>query len=226
MILTEHDGEPVPGLPEELPRGERLLWQGAPDWRVLAVSVFHVRKVALYFGLLMAWRLVSGLSDGESLWTALGATALLAPLGAAALGLLCGLAWLTARTTLYSITGKRLVVRFGIALPMTVNLPFALIESASLRRRADGSGDIPLILKRGQRIAYLHIWPHVRPWHFTRPEPMLRGLREVEGVATILGDALAADAGQAAAGQAAAGTPAQARPARPREAGGLAPAAS
>ena len=45
----EHEFEAAPGLPEPLPAGERILWQGAPDWRALAVHVFHVRKLAAYF---------------------------------------------------------------------------------------------------------------------------------------------------------------------------------
>ena len=35
--MSEFDTEPVPGLPEQLPEGERLRWQGAPKWAALAV---------------------------------------------------------------------------------------------------------------------------------------------------------------------------------------------
>jgi len=31
-------GEPVRGLPEKLPAGERILWQGMPDWHPLIGS--------------------------------------------------------------------------------------------------------------------------------------------------------------------------------------------
>ena len=31
---------------EQLPKGERVLWHGAPDWKALAMHVFHVRAVA------------------------------------------------------------------------------------------------------------------------------------------------------------------------------------
>ena len=48
--MSEHDFEPIRGLPGPLPEGETILWQGAPDWRVLAVQAFHVRAVAIYFG--------------------------------------------------------------------------------------------------------------------------------------------------------------------------------
>ncbi len=33
--VSEHEFEPIPGLPERLPAGERMLWQGRP-WRALA----------------------------------------------------------------------------------------------------------------------------------------------------------------------------------------------
>ena len=63
---------PVPtsvprGLPERLPEGERLLWQGAPDWRRLALHVFHVRGLALYFAGIIAYCLVSAIVDGTPL---------------------------------------------------------------------------------------------------------------------------------------------------------------
>ena len=50
----EHEWEAAPGLPSALPAGERVVWQGAPDWRSLAVHAFHVRKVAIYFALMLA----------------------------------------------------------------------------------------------------------------------------------------------------------------------------
>jgi hypothetical protein len=31
--------EPIRGLPEQLPEGEHILWQGAPDPRVLAREI-------------------------------------------------------------------------------------------------------------------------------------------------------------------------------------------
>ncbi len=41
--------EPIRGLPEMPPEGERILWQGSPDWRALAWRVFHIREVTFYF---------------------------------------------------------------------------------------------------------------------------------------------------------------------------------
>ena len=34
----EHEFEAQPGLPEKLPRGEVILWQGAPNWKAHRVS--------------------------------------------------------------------------------------------------------------------------------------------------------------------------------------------
>ena len=33
--------EPIPGLPEKLPEGERILWQGSPSARALVIHAFH-----------------------------------------------------------------------------------------------------------------------------------------------------------------------------------------
>lgn len=179
------------GLPEALPRGERVLWEGAPAWRNVAIRIFHVRKVALYFGALLAWQVTSKLSDGAAVAEALTATVALASLSVFAVGLLCLIAWLTSRTTLYTITDRRVVMRVGIVLTITFNLPFRTVASAGLRTWSDGSGDIPLSLAGSDRIAYLHLWPHARPWHVKRPEPMLRCVADAAQVAGILARALA-----------------------------------
>ena len=193
---SEYEFEPVRGLPEALPAGESMLWQGEPDAAALARRAFHVRAVAIYFGLLVAWRLAAGVADGEPFGTTIVAALWLAALAAAAVGVLVALAWFTARTTVYTITTRRIVIRFGIALPMTVNIPFRIVASAGLKRYPDGNGDIPLVLVPGERLGYLLMWPHARPWRIARPEPMLRGIAHVAVVARLLAGALAAAANQ------------------------------
>jgi len=190
----EHDFEPVPGLPEPLPQGERMLWQGAPDARSLARRVFHVRKVAVYFGVVGALQVATALADGESLREALGGLALLVSVAALAIGLLVLLAQLSARTTLYTITDRRVVMRVGIVLTMTFNLPFARIASAGLRQHGDGTGDLPLELGEAS-IGYAHLWPHARPWRLARPEPMLRCVPDALRVGRLLSDAWAQTTG-------------------------------
>ncbi|WP_448585235.1 photosynthetic complex putative assembly protein PuhB [Thermaurantiacus sp.] len=182
MAVIEHEAEPIPGLPGRLPPGERILWQGRPDWRHLARSAFHVRLVGAYFAILVVIGVLSG--------SFLGALLTLAA-GLAGVGLLLGLAILFARATIYTITSRRLVIRSGVALPLCVNLPMVQVETARLNARPDGSGDIALALKPEARAGYLLLWPHVRPWRFARPEPMLRGLADVRPVADLLARALA-----------------------------------
>ena len=160
--------EPVPGLPALPPEGETILWQGGPDWRGLAWRAFHLREVTCYFGALVAAQPVLALVQGTPLAATLLPMTWLTLAGSVAAGLLAGLAFLAARGTVYTITSRRLVLRFGIALPMTINLPFALVAQAGLKLRRGGSGDIPVGLVPGERISYIVLWPHARPWRLAR----------------------------------------------------------
>lgn len=203
--MTEYDEEPVPGLPEALPPGETILWQGAPDWRVLARDAFHWRKVAVYFGALMLWRVAEGLSAGSAaVDIALDAAGLL-PFALAAIGLLLGLARVSANSTLYTVTNRRVVMRIGVAISMSINIPFTRIETVAVQPLRDGQGNVALALTgQGERIAYLHLWPHARPWRVGRPQPLLRGIADAVAVAETLSRAISASA-PALASQAAAG---------------------
>ena len=188
--VGEHEYEAEPGLPAPLPAGERLLWRGAPDWRLLARRGFHWRKLAAYFGVLIAWRAITMVADGLTLGTALASTLWTVPLAALALGFIALLAWLVASNTVYTLTDRRVVMRVGIVLTVTFNLPLRRIEAARLQTLPGGAGDIALVLNPDDRIGYLHLWPHARPWHFTRTEPMLRALPDAAAVAQLLADAL------------------------------------
>ncbi|MFD2184438.1 photosynthetic complex putative assembly protein PuhB [Rhodoplanes azumiensis] len=177
-------------LPEPLPQGESILWRGGPRARPLAVHVFHVRLVAIYFAALLIWRGVTSWQDTGSLLEASVSVLWVSPLALAGLGLLGLFAYLVSRTTTYTITNRRLVFQFGVAFPMTLNLPFKQIGSAALKRHADGTGDIPVSLVGATKIAYLVLWPHARPWHLRRPEPMMRAVPEAASLAAILAGAL------------------------------------
>ena len=187
MIAQEHEIEPIPGLPGDLPKGEALVWQGSPNGRSLALRALHVRKIAIYCALISAWNLGLALAEGASL-----VSPLLWSLGLSAglIAMLAGFAWASARSTLYSITTKRVVIRSGVALPITVNLPLAKVEAAALKVHGDGTGDIPLKLTEDERVSYLILWPSVRPWRLKAPEPMLRAIPEPEFVAGKLTSAL------------------------------------
>ena len=212
----EHDFEPVPGLPQRLPAGEQLLWQGAPDTRALALRAFHARKVAVYFAAVGAVQFATALADGDSVRDALAGLSVLAALAATAVGLLVLIAHLSARSTLYTITDRRVVMRIGIVLTVTFNLPFARIVSADVRRHADGTVDLPLALHADDAIGWAHLWPHARPWRVRRPEPMLRGVPDGERVAVLLAQAWAAATGGTARAAADAAT-------GPRPAGAVSP---
>ncbi len=198
--MGEYDFEPVPGLPAELPPGESLLWQGRPAWWALARRAMRVVPVGVYFIALAAWRGAAVLAEGQGWALALRNASLLLLLGAIAIGVLCLLAWLAARATVYSITSARVLIRHGIALPMALNLPLSKVHSASLRAHADGTGDIALQLLRGERIGYFLTWPHVRPFHYLQPQPSLRALPDARRAAEALEGALLASLAQPRAG--------------------------
>ena len=179
----EHEFEPQYGLPERLPAGEHILWQASPDFATLARRVFHIRKLTCYFTLLMAYMVISTLWEGGSLVQALVSLKWLAPLTIVGLCSVALLAWLTARNTVYTLTDKRIVMRLGIVLTVTFNLPLKSLSAAALRRHADGFGDITLALAGSDRIAWLQLWPSVRPWRFNKPEPMLRSVADAQAVA-------------------------------------------
>ena len=180
----EHEFEAAPGLPEPLPSGERMLWQGAPDWKRLAIHAFHVRKLAVYFAAMLAVQWLYLLGDPQA--------ALLRPLltsvvmATLALSLLTATAWFSAHSTLYTLTDRRVIMRVGIVLTLTFNLPLRQITGASLKPQAAGTGDIAIALKGEDRIAWLNLWPHARPWHLKRPEPSLRCLPDAAAVAARL----------------------------------------
>ncbi|MBP6850563.1 MAG: PH domain-containing protein [Rhodoferax sp.] len=197
-VVQEHEYEAAHGLPEQLPAGEKILWQGAPHWQTLARDAMHLRLLAVYFAVLLAWRAGAAWMDTGSLGTAALSIVLLLPLALLALATLAVLAWLASRNSVYTITNRRVVMRVGIVLTVTFNLPYRRIESASLRRNANGTGDIALLLSAGDQIAYLHLWPHVRAWHVRRSQPMLRAIPDCARVSEMLVQAIA---DSAAAGQ-------------------------
>lgn len=191
MNVVEYDYEPIPGLPGNLPPGEKLLWQGSPARWPLARRALRVVPVAIYFGLLLLWQCVSALQSHHSWQQMAHAIAIPLVLGGAVLGLLTLIGWSAARATVYSITSHRVVIRHGIALPMSLNLPFVHINSASLGMHDDGTGDVALVLSKPQRVGYLLTWPHVRPGHYIQPQPTLRALADAPRAAQVLAAALA-----------------------------------
>jgi hypothetical protein len=177
--MNEHESEPIRGLPGLLPEGEHIVWQAEPCWRQLALRVFHLRKVAVYFGLLAGLHLALKVADGTPPAAAAQGALWLVLLGGAAVLILGLLAWLYARTTVYTMTNRRLVMRFGVALPMIINIPWDKIDAAGVLRRSADQGDLILSLARGEKMSYWLLWPHVKPWRFSPVQPALRCLDAV-----------------------------------------------
>jgi hypothetical protein len=122
-------------------------------------------------------------------------------LGAIAVGLMTLMAWLSARAAVYTITDKRVVMRIGIVLTLTFNIPFKRIAAAGLHLDANGTGDLPLTLSGEDRIAWLNLWPHARAWHLAQPQPMLRCVPQAAAVAGLLAQAWSRSTGVALNGQ-------------------------
>ncbi len=180
--------EPVRGLPEALPEGEHILWQGRPSaWR-LAVEALSLPWVAGYFVLLAVWRV--GVSSTQ---LPLGQAMLHAVpfllIGAVCCAVIMGLAFVQSRATVYTLTNKRVGMRIGAALTMTLNLPYTQIGSASLATRRSGTGNIAFELLGDTRLSYAMTWPHIRPWHMARTQPALRCIPNAREVAEIFAEA-------------------------------------
>jgi len=185
-------------LPSPLPVGERVIWQGKPTFKGLALRSFHIREVAIYFGLLLAWRLWSNWSYGTPVGEAVTSALWLIVPAISAIAVLAGLAWLFQRAACYTITSKRVLFQFGVALPMTMNIPLGKIANAALKTYRDGSGGIPLRLSESGRVSYLLLWPHVRPWRLRAPEPLLNSIPDAAKVAAKLAEALTGQPGPSA----------------------------
>ena len=185
----EHEFEPEYGLPDTLPVGERILWQSGPAAALIFWSVFWGRLLLAYLGLMLVLRGSFIWSDTGSVAQTLAAVSWLGALFAVALTLFGWLSWLIAKTTVYTLTNERLVLRIGIVLNLSFNIPLRRIQAADVRQLANGSGEIAISLHPDDKIAYPHLWPHARPWHLANPQPMLRGLAQVAPVAKLLEDA-------------------------------------
>jgi hypothetical protein len=175
--MSEYDNEPVRGLPGLLPEGEHILWQSAPDWKQLALNALHIRIGVVYFVVIVLWAGING--DANTAFS-VGA------LGAFAIGLFVAFAWGVERTTLYTLTNKRIVMRIGVALNKCINLPLSEIEAANLKMSGNGNGNIVLSLKGAPRLGYGMLWPHARSLRFVRPQPMLRAIPDARNVAQLL----------------------------------------
>ncbi|MGX0877664.1 hypothetical protein ACSSV4_002357 [Roseovarius sp. MBR-154] len=180
--------EPVPGLPETPPEGERILWQGKPDWWRLSVEALSLPWVAGYFGVLAAWRFIT-LMDQMPLVTAFAAALPLVIMGAVVCAMLMIVGYVQARATVYTVTNRRVAMRIGAALTVTLNLPYTQIGRADYKPGKRGTGTIAFDLMGDTRLSYLVCWPHVRPWVMRRTQPALRCIPEADRIAAMISEA-------------------------------------
>ena len=188
MSHDDFDQEPVKGLPELPPEGEVILWQGRPDWWALTREALNIYWVIGYFLFLFAWRFIV-LSDQVTLAQAFSGSTPFLVLGAIVCALLMLTAVTQARATVYTITNRRVAMRIGAALTVTLNLPYTQISNATLDLRKRGTGTIALDLMGDTRLSYLVCWPHVRPWVMRRTQPALRCIPDAANVARLLSEA-------------------------------------
>ena len=170
----EYELEAQYGLPEKLPETEHVIWQGSPDVWQMAKDAFYIRPIIAYFVFLVLYRIFDGISLEHTILLIIVSTAWMFALSVVCIGLVYCLAYFTATTTVYTMTNRRIVMRIGIALTLSFNLPFKEIMSADFKEKKAG-----------------HLWPHARPFCFNNPEPMLRNIANVKEVATLLTNAWA-----------------------------------
>jgi len=180
--------EPIRGLPERPPEGEVILWQGQPNWLRLTVDSLNVWWILAYFIFLFLWRFIS-VSDLMPIDQALLVSFPFLGLALVVTLLLMLIGFIQAKATVYTITNKRVVMRIGAALTLTLNLPFTEIENAAIASSSKNFGSIAIDTKKHAKFSFLVLWPHVRAWHFKKPQPSLRCIPNAAEVAEILANA-------------------------------------
>ena len=172
--VREHEIEPVPGLPENAAgrRAHPLAGQRRAGWRSPSGRC-TCAAVAIYFALLFALDCAGrdvgrrfGLGSRSGLQ--LGSSPVASP---RALGFARALACLARSAAVYTITNRRVVMRFGIALPMIRQ--HSVRHDRSCRTcKAYGDGTRRHSADAGwhrQRQSIVVLWPHVRPWRTVEP---------------------------------------------------------
>lgn len=190
FVTREHELEPVPGLPGRLPAGEVILWQGRPDAALVARHVLKNRWIAMYFLAMAVWLAASGFYDGHATGGIVFSVAVIVALGAVMMGMIELFAWGVEKTTLYTITNERLVMRFGVALSLALNIPYRQFNAADMQLSGEKDGTIAVDLLPGARISWLVQWPHVRGWRFANPQPSLICLADARKAGSVLVEAI------------------------------------
>ncbi len=170
--------------------GEAVVWQGRPAMRGVIRDVFHARAVFGYFAVLFAFDAYQAWAKGLPASKAAHDSVPLLMASLLVLAVVGALAVAVARTTDYTFTDRRVILRYGVAMPAVLSLPFSKITTCAAALRPDHTGDIALVLKAGNRMPFLKLWPLARPWHLSAPQPMLRAVPQAAVVAALLVRAL------------------------------------
>jgi len=131
MSHDDFAAEPINGLPELPPRGEVILWQGRPNWLRLTVESLNLWWVVAYFAVLTAWRFITVI-DVLSFDRAIIMTLPFVIMTLIVVLLLMLVGFIQARATVYTITNRRVAMRIGAALTVTLNIPYTQIDNAAV----------------------------------------------------------------------------------------------
>jgi hypothetical protein len=184
----DFDFETQPGIPSKLPEGEEILWQGRPDAMALARGAYKINWILGYMLAIVVWRAGGAYADGGTSLMLATALPYLA-LSVAGPAVVYLLAWAQARSSIYTITTARVIMRIGAALPVTYTIPFVRIGTARLDLRSNGTGTIAMELTEGIHLSYAILWPHLRPWFARETQPAFRCIADATHVARLLSDA-------------------------------------
>ena len=171
---------------DHLAPGEAVVWQGSPKTGAFLHRVFHVPVIAAYFLILQILNAWQAYVKAMPLQSAIRASLPLLGVSVVALAIFVAFAWFSARTTRYIVTDRRVILKYGIAMPATLSIPFSKIATLSVAVRRDHTGDISLKLTADNHIGYLKLWPHARSWHLKRPQPTLRSVPAGGMVAALM----------------------------------------
>ena len=188
----EHEIEPVPGLPGRLPDGEYIVWQGQPVFKIVMTRLLRARWIAFYFAIAALWSVAVGLNNSEGAWQLLGRLSFIAVATIVVFGLMALYARAVAKTSLYTLTNQRVVMRVGIALSASFNLPFKQISGADFRVGSDNAGDVALTLKSGHGLSGSVFFPHQRGGLWRKLSPQMICLPNAKEVAEKLAQQLRA----------------------------------
>ena len=104
-----------------------------------------------------------------------------------AVALLHLLAWGSARTTIYTLTNRRIVLRVGMAVPKCINLPLGKIAAVDLATRARRIGRRAADAdRRAASSATARCGRMPGRWRIARPQPMLRAVPDAATVAALI----------------------------------------